>query len=113
MNARVVLKQGVKIHDIQPQMILFLQIACGVWNEFAVRQLVVTSGSEGKHMATSLHYKGLAVDLRWPIDVPRENLVIRLRSACGQTTGPKGQQISNWDIVPESDHLHVEYQPKG
>ena len=59
-------------------------------------EMVVTSGKDGKHGENSLHYKGRAVDLR-----TRDFTDIwatKLRMALGK----------GWDVVVESDHIHVE-----
>ena len=62
--------------------------------------MIVTSGFDGKHSATSLHYKGLAVDLRTR-DFTDE-WARYLRNALG----------SGWDVVVEPDHIHVELDRK-
>jgi len=60
-------------------------------------------------MPSSYHYKGLAVDIRLPskyIDnVPSIdlNLANNIRNALG----------SEYDVVLESSHIHVEYDPKA
>lgn len=62
------IKPGVELRGIQPQMAIAALIAQEVYIEEA-SELMITSGVEGQHMATSLHYKGLALDLRmvdWP-----------------------------------------------
>jgi len=66
--------------------------------------LVVTSLTDGVHMQGSLHGKGLAVDLRiWNLageDVQKvvEDLVVTLDLG--------------YDVVLESDHIHIEYDIK-
>lgn len=67
--------------------------------------LVVTSLQDGAHMKGSLHYEGLAADLRTNM-VPRErlpSLVAALRRKLPRYT----------DVVLEKDHIHVEYDTRG
>lgn len=74
-----------------------------------LRGAVVTSGTDGTHSANSLHYVGLAVDLRSNDLVPaqRELLVAMLRRELN------GNAAANrpYQVVVEPTHLHVEYQP--
>ena len=105
------LKPGVQLKDLQPQMVLALQIAEGLWEKYGQPELVVTSCNDSKHMPGSLHYKGRAVDLRIKT-VPvanREKLVIDLDNAFGGDTG-------EFDILWEyqgtaNEHVHVEFDP--
>lgn len=76
------------------------------------RGAVITSGTDGKHMKGSLHYKGLAVDLRTSdlnvvqVSALAENLRIRLN---GDRKADRPYQI----IVESTPvHIHIEYQPK-
>jgi hypothetical protein len=63
----------------------------------------VTSVNDSKHMAGSKHYSDEAADLRTrdlsTVDVQRWAAAIRKR------LGP------DYDVVIESDHLHVEHYP--
>jgi hypothetical protein len=56
-------------------------------------------------MAGSFHYSGLAVDIRTndvpPADVPR--LIARIKSCVGD----------DFDAILETDHIHIEFQPKN
>ena len=66
---------------------------------------IVTSGTDGTHRTGSLHYFGLAFDFRTRT-VPASSRA-GLRDEIAKRLG------SNYDVVLESDHLHVEYDPKG
>ena len=71
------------------------------WGEF-----VVTSANDGRHSKNSLHYKGKAVDIRiWALkkDEDKTQAIRELKLALG----------SDYDIVLEPDHIHIEYDPKG
>lgn len=70
------------------------------WGEF-----VVTSVKDGKHSARSLHYVGLAMDVRiWGLkeDADKVQAISELRDALGK----------DYDVVLEGDHIHIEYDPK-
>ena len=60
--------------------------------------LFITSFREGNHGAGSLHYAGLAFDMK-------DNVKFKLIEI-EDSLGP------NWDVVPEIDHIHCEYDPK-
>jgi hypothetical protein len=64
-------------------------------------ELVVTSTYEGNHGAGSLHYSNDAFDFRTP-------------SWFGKIEGEKlsGKLGSGYEVVVESDHIHVEWDPK-
>ena len=67
--------------------------------------LVITSLADGTHMKGSLHYEGLAADLRTSM-VPRErlpSLVAALRRKLPRY----------WDVILEKDHIHVEYDTRS
>jgi hypothetical protein len=82
---------------------------------------VITSGSEDSayHSLASLHYAGQAADIRiWTGDEGRgsvpsreeqyETILLLRNTYCNSLGVPH-----NWfDIVLESDHIHIEYQPK-
>ena len=61
-------------------------------------ELFITSLRDGNHAAGSLHYDGLAFDMR---DNPKYQI-----QEIRKTLGP------GWDIVSEKDHIHCEYDPK-
>jgi hypothetical protein len=65
--------------------------------------LTVTSGTDGKHMTGSKHYIGGALDVRTRGLTPEERRDVM--SVVKRRLG-KG-----YDVVLESDHLHVEWDP--
>lgn len=103
------LKPGVRIAGVQPEAVLGMQIAEGVFREFggfgnAKGAFVLTSVCEGKHGTSSLHYKGMAFDIRTrALNQAEQNAICaRLRAALG----------ADFDVVLETDHIHVEFDPK-
>lgn len=98
------LKKGVDITGLQPELVLGLIIAECVYRTVANVDLMVTAVKDGKHMTGSLHYKGLAADLRSK-DVPEAvlpALVSTLQSSLGD----------QFDVVFEANHIHIEFDPK-
>jgi hypothetical protein len=79
-------------------------IAAVIYNSLGV-PFVVTSGRDGQHMSGSLHYSGNAMDLR------RHDL--DAKGVTGQAVNMLRSQLGgDYDVVLESDHIHVEYDPK-
>ena len=94
------IKAGVRITGIQPEIVLAISIADSIYRSYR-EVLAVTSLLDGKHMRASLHYVGAAVDVGIPVtDVSA--VVLALRAALGE----------NYDVVLETDHIHIEFQPK-
>lgn len=94
----------VRTHGIKPEMVL----ACVILNEhYAYYDLkfVITSGTEGYdgdgvHMKGSLHYKGLAIDVR-KRDVPIAYREIFLEGMADKL-GPESQ------VIDHKTHYHIE-----
>lgn len=95
------IKNGVDLRGLTPQMAIAYTIACRCYGQY---DCVITSASDGKHGPNSLHYKGQALDLRTRhINGQGLQLVVdKLREALG----------AQYDVVLESDHIHVEFDPK-
>lgn len=102
----IVYKEGVRIRGIRPELWLAIKAAEDSF-DFLGQQLVVTSIVDGVHSSTSLHYVGHAFDCRTKHLSPERRLVIL--DDLKQRLAPLG----DFDVVLETDHLHVEYQPKG
>jgi len=97
-------KKGVQIRGIRSEMTLALAVIGQIMLDFKV-EFVVTSVVDGKHSYGSLHYCGSAIDVRTRdlTEGQKLSLEVRVRSSL----------TNEYDVVLESDHLHVEYQPKG
>lgn len=98
------LKESVEL-DITDEILKAIQTASLVWEEYGVRELVITSGSDGVHSPNSKHYEGNAVDIRkWNIpESKRDCVVITLRLLLGD----------EYQVILEDTHIHVEYDPEG
>ena len=99
------LKKGVNSAGIRPELLLALVVADGVWQQVG-QELVVTSLNDSRHSRTSLHYAGCAADLRthYFTDAQATEVAAALRESLGDSP--------DYDIVFESDHIHIEWQPK-
>lgn len=94
------LKHGASLEGVNWRMFWAAIVAESIFAQHG-SELVITSGTDSKHGANSLHYSGLALDFRtWNV-----NNVLSLKSDLQQALGDE------YDVVVESDHLHVEYDP--
>lgn len=97
------LKTGVRVRGICPEIILALHIADEIYRKYFASELIVTSLVDGVHSTQkSKHYLGQAADLRiWGLEGRVESIVSALKAALGD----------EYDIVAESDHIHMEFDP--
>ena len=96
------LKKGVRIAGLRPEMVLGLMMADKVFHTYGY-EMVITSAVDSKHGNGSLHFSGAAVDLR-------------TRDLSGTHTGVIINELKynlgvDYDVVLESDHIHLEFQP--
>ena len=94
---------SVDIWGLQLPMQKVLKAADIIWKQCG-QELVITSARDSLHSAGSLHYYGLAVDLRsrYFSDITKGTVCMRLRETLG----------NDYDVICHTTHLHVEYQPK-
>lgn len=97
------LKKGVRINGLTPEMALGCQIVASVYASYGMN-CVITSVSDGKHSRASKHYSGNAVD--WRTNFLETSEKDKIAIDCKVSLG------DDFDVVLESDHLHVEYDPK-
>ena len=97
------LKRGVKLRGLRPEMLVGIMVAEGVYAKLGY-PLIITSVCDRRHSSGSLHYVGLAVDFRTRHLPSSKKMIVagNLRQALG----------TEFDVVHESDHLHLEFQPK-
>ena len=96
----MLIKAGVDISRLRPEIRKKLnEIARRVWS-IEQEELIITSAYEGTHSEGSLHYADLAVDIR--------------RGSNGQQVRDelKNKLGMDYDVCLESDHIHIEYDPK-
>ena len=99
------LKPGVKIMGVKPELAFVMPIIDDIVMCYDLLEgLVITSVTDGKHGKGSRHYIGHAIDIRtrnMTRPTPKE-CVKELKTALG----------SDFDVVLEKDHIHLEYDPK-
>lgn len=96
------LKKGVFLYGLQPEMLWAADRANEIYERFG-KDCVITSGRGDQHGSHSHHFKGLAIDLRTRhlTHQEQEQVKIQLQSTLG----------TEYQVVLETDHLHVEYDP--
>lgn len=96
------LKAGVSLEGAQWQIWYAAIIVERVLLEQFGAELWITSVCDGKHRKDSLHYKGLAFDVRtWGIKGRELQVVAALKKALGP----------DYDVVLEATHIHIEFDP--
>lgn len=97
----IALKSDVRPRGLSNEILLAIFIAASIYDD-TEQTMTITSLTDGKHGANSLHYTGDAVDLRLPMPVVTAQIVTRLKQSLGKS----------YDVVLETDHIHIEYDPK-
>jgi hypothetical protein len=96
------IKPGADISNLHPKIQDAFPKLQAIFQEFGLEP-TITAGRDSKHMSSSLHYKGQAIDLRLRdyIDL----LINKIKRACGP----------DYDVVAEYNppHIHLEYDPKS
>ena len=107
------LKRGVKIEGIKPECILGI-ISVNAYFEKHNVDFWITSVKDGKHGENSLHYGGYAFDVRIRnldgVDGSFSSEDIVLANVYAKELAELLGGL--FDVVVESDHIHVEYDPK-
>ncbi len=96
-------KEGISLRHLQPQMVLASDVVATVYEQNGYA-CVITSGDEGVHAKYSLHYSGNALDYRTKhiLESARAALASEIQEALG----------TQFNVILESTHLHVEFDPK-
>ena len=96
----MLLKLGVDISRLKSPIRRSLTLIEIIFASNSSEEAVITSTYEGDHSPGSYHYVDLAIDIRNPKEVKK--VVLALKSRLG----------SDYDVVDEHDHIHIEYDPK-
>lgn len=94
------LAANVRMQGVRPELLVGLMIVADLCTAWGV-SLLVTAFTNGRHMVSSLHYTGAAVDFVVDLGEYRAQFVEELRERLGV----------NYDVIDEGTHIHVEYQP--
>ena len=99
------IKPGVQIDGMRTEALLGACVVDGVLR-LRGSECIITSVKDGKHMVGSLHDKGRAFDCRTS-QFRSPNLLPQIAQECREALGPE------FDVVLETDHLHVEWDPES
>lgn len=94
-------EQRCKVAGLSNEILLAIIIIKDIYNIFDLYP-TITSITDGKHGITSLHYKGKALDIRLP-----EKNIAAVFNKIAEILGP------DYDVVLESTHIHIEFDPKS
>ncbi len=97
----MILGAEVRVFGIRPELLLALVVADELYHK-KDETLIIYHLMDGEHMKGSLHYVGSAGDLSVPQLSNPLAMVTDLRAALG----------SDYDVVYETTHIHIEFQPK-
>ena len=103
------LKDGVRINGahFNPEIVKILDVVRETAPKMERGAIWVTSANDSRHGDNSLHYKNQAFDIRI------YNIVGDIRYEA-KRWAERLQQVlgSDYDVVYELDHIHVEFDPK-
>lgn len=97
-------KKGAEICELKPSIkdkIWRMALICKLYNGIDY-VMTITSGNDGIHMRKSKHYSNEAIDIRIRDMVNRERTFKEIKKDLGK----------DYDVLLESDHIHIEYDPK-
>lgn len=95
--------RNVGISTISNHIIFALLIAQTIYDKFGC-ELIITSLQDSVHSNGSKHYSGNAVDLRIK-NIPKPMQVLVFNAL-------KAALPIGFDCILESDHIHIEWDPK-
>ena len=99
------IKEGVSIIGLDSKLLLALIVSDQVYHDHGIEDCVLTSGTDSKHGEHSHHYKGLAIDLRTN-NITNSNMIKPICEVIQKHLG------SQYQVVYEVDHIHIEFDPK-
>jgi len=99
------LKDGVSLNGIKPEVVVALIVCNDIFKNYG-QDMVVTSVMDGTHGSKSLHRYGYAVDIRTRNFQYQSDIDLVVKDM-------KEYLTEDYDIIKESDHIHLEYDIKG
>ncbi len=97
------LKAGARVIGVQPEAVFGMMITMSIFHAHGV-PFVVTSCTDSHHGRSSKHFTGNGWDVR-SRTIP-DNVSDGLWKALTKALGV------DYDVVRESDHWHIEFDPK-
>lgn len=103
----MILKPGVNMSGVQPEILRAMADIHATME--ATGEFTLTACLDGKHKATSLHYKGLAVDIR----SKHMGTMLKLKTLndLRSILGPDFDVLLEGEGT-ENEHYHLEWDPK-
>lgn len=98
------LKHSARVTGLRSEALFAMIVAEGVFRDKGLGPCVVTSCTDGLHGRGSKHYVGSAFDIRTR-DL-RADVIQMLATEIKERLG------TEYDVVVEPDHLHLEHDPK-
>lgn len=104
-------KDDVDISNLCPEIKNYLELLDEVTKAAFGVEAIITSGHEGfsgdgVHSNNSLHYKGRAIDIGWPIRIVN---VVKLAMFLDSLINIFPDSL--FDVLFEINHIHIEYDP--
>ena len=96
------IKEGVKLGNLQPQMVLAYAIVKPILERYS-QKVMVTSGAEGEHSKNSKHFIGQALDFRTWILQEQET-----EETCAKVI-QKALGSEYYVKLHPGSHIHVQY----
>jgi hypothetical protein len=97
------IKPGARVQGLSNEIQLAITVAIGIFDKWD-KDTIITSGTDGPHSHSSLHYTGDAVDFR------TRHLTQDQKTAIARLL--KDSLGDEYDVVVEPDHFHVEFDPR-
>lgn len=103
------IKNGAKLDGLRAEILLGFFIIAKVFSDHEY-DITMTEATGGDHMKTSLHYKGLALDIRSK-NIVSKAMKHQMLEECAMALG------DNYDFIIEdegqpNEHFHVEFDPQ-
>ena len=100
----IAIKKGVRLCGISPEMMMAHTVIASVFDKHET-SAVVTSALDGVHSRASKHYSGMALDYRI-------RHITKMGLAKTIADEIRNGLPDDFDVCLESDHIHVEFDPK-
>lgn len=108
----MLLKLGVSIHRLEHHCRKSLKEVEELFEVMEFGEPVVTSTFGGTHSPHSLHYQNRAYDIRLPSKNVSGKSTDPVELNKDAVRGIKEKLGSDFDIILEKSHIHIEYDPK-